>query len=131
MYTLYLLESPTNKKYIGVTSRSVDVRWNKGHGYHNNRSLYKDIKKYGWDNFKHEILFDNLTKEEGYLLEQMYIALYNTTNEKYGYNKYLGGNVHIPKSIWLNTEFIETTGGEPLPQDEYEKRKAQYFNNKK
>lgn len=129
MYTLYVIESPTNKKYIGVTGKQVESRWANGKGYHSNPYLTEDIKKYGWQNFKHEIIFSNLTKEEACLLEQMYIVLYDTMNPKYGYNKHIGGTVSITKDEWLDTEFAITTRRKPLPQEEYEKRKAQYFKN--
>lgn len=132
MYTLYVIESPTNKKYIGVTGRQVESRWANGKAYHSNPYLTEDIKKYGWENFKHEILFSNLTKEEACLLEQMYIALYDTTNPKYGYNKHIGGGaVGIRKYEWLDTTSVITTGHKPISQEEYENRKKQYFENRK
>lgn len=31
--------------YIGITARSIEVRWEKG--YRNNKKLYKDILSYG------------------------------------------------------------------------------------
>jgi len=43
--------------YIGQTTQKPETRWGKdGINYCNNRAFYRDIKKYGWDNFSHEIL---------------------------------------------------------------------------
>ena len=93
-YKLYVHISPSNKGYYGITSEErVEKRWQNGKGYMNNVYFTRAINKYGWDNFKHIVLFDNLTKEEACLLEQCYIKLYDTTNRKYGYNIDLGGNV--------------------------------------
>lgn len=92
-YTVYKHTTPSNKIYIGITGKDVKYRWQNGYGYiHNNNKHFENaILKYGWDNIKHEILFTELTKEEACLMEKFYIALYNTTNKKYGYNQTYGG----------------------------------------
>ena len=91
-YKLYVHISPSNKRYYGITSQKVNRRWKNGNGYKYNEHFYNAIKKYGWDNFTHEILFDNLTEDEAKLLEQMYIAIYDTNNQDKGYNISLGGD---------------------------------------
>ena len=91
-YKLYVHISPSSKRYYGITCQSnTNQRWRNGKGYKSNQYFTKAINKYGWDNFEHIVLFDNLTKEEAKLLEQCYIALYDTTNPEYGYNCTLGG----------------------------------------
>lgn len=35
-YTVYKHISPSNKVYIGITSRKPELRWRKGNGYYNN-----------------------------------------------------------------------------------------------
>lgn len=91
-YKLYVHISPNNKRYYGITCQKyAKYRWDSGHGYRSNKHFTNAINKYSWDNFQHLVLFNNLTKEEACLLEQMYIALYNTTNSKYGYNQSYGG----------------------------------------
>lgn len=97
-YKLYVHISPNGKRYYGITGINEKRRWNYGNGY-KNQHFQRAINKYGWENFEHIVLFDNLTKKEACLLEQMYIALYNTTNPKYGYNKDLGGNVASIETI--------------------------------
>jgi len=81
-----------NKKYIGTTMQDVKVRWgSNGNGYRDQPTFYKEIKKYGWDNFKHEILYENLNKEDAEKIETKLIELYKTRDENYGYNKCVGG----------------------------------------
>jgi len=92
-YTVYKHTSPNGKVYIGITCRAVEKRWEGGKGYTRNEYFFKAILKYGWDNFKHEILFTDLTKEQAEQKEIELIALYDSTNPKNGYNLRLGGSV--------------------------------------
>ena len=93
IWKLYLHTSPNGKKYYGITSKNnPSERWgNNGDNYKRHPYFYNAIKKYGWDNFKHEIIFDNLTENEAKLLEQLYITLYSTNVKENGYNMTLGG----------------------------------------
>ena len=60
------------KSYIGQTAQEdLNKRWADGHGYYakrknkNNTIFYYAILKYGWENFKHEIIEDGIkTLEE-------------------------------------------------------------------
>lgn len=90
-YTVYMHTSPSGKRYIGITSTSVEERWRNGRGY-KTQIFYRAIKKYGFGNFQHDILFENLTKEEAEQKEIELIKKYNTTNKKYGYNVANGGS---------------------------------------
>lgn len=90
-YCVYKHTSPKGKVYIGITSQNPIRRWNSGYGYKNNTHFWSAIKKYGWDNFKHEILFTNLTKEKACTKEISLIAHYKSNNPDYGYNLSSGG----------------------------------------
>ena len=91
-YKLYIhINKINNKKYVGITSLIPNKRWSNGNGYKDNYYFYNAIKKYGWKNFEHIILFDNLTLEEASKLECEYIEKYKTLNKKYGYNLKDGG----------------------------------------
>lgn len=92
-YTIYMHISPSNKKYIGITKRNPKYRWNNGNAYQENNYFKNAIKKYGWNNFQHIILFTNLTKEKAELKEQELILKYKSTNENFGYNLESGGNI--------------------------------------
>lgn len=51
------------------------------------------IQKYGWDNFEHNILFTNLSKEQACEKEQELIKYYNSMDRNFGYNSTSGGEI--------------------------------------
>lgn len=93
-YSIYKLTSPSGKVYIGQTCQKPEHRWNRGKGYKHNQYLYSAIQKYGWDNFKCEVVSTELTDKEADWLEQYLIAYYNSSDRKYGYNIEGGGNAN-------------------------------------
>lgn len=94
-FIVYMHENKINhKKYIGITCQKPSQRWRGGKGYKN--GLFKRaIDKYGWDNFNHKILYDNLTKEDACKKEIELIKKYKTMDAKFGYNICEGGNTTI------------------------------------
>ena len=88
-YCVYKHTCPNGKAYIGIT-KNVEQRWNLGHGY-DTQLFGRAVKKYGWNNIEHEILFDGLAKEEAEKKEIELIDEYHLTDRKYGYNIMLGG----------------------------------------
>ena len=92
-YMVYCHESPSGKRYVGITCRGEIKRWClRGEGYKSNKHLWNSICKWGWDNFEHYILFEGLTYEQAASKEVELIATWNTMNPKYGYNHDSGGN---------------------------------------
>lgn len=91
-YCVYMHITPNGKRYIGITSLCVDRRWENGSGYRS-QVFYRAIKKYGWDNIKHIVLFENLTKDEAEKKETELIKKYNSNNPKFGYNRNEGGQL--------------------------------------
>jgi hypothetical protein len=87
LHFVYKHTTPNSKVYIGITSCTPEVRWQGGYGYKNNGRFFKDILKYGWDNIKHEILAEGLTKEEALQMETEQIILHNSMLPQYGYNQ--------------------------------------------
>lgn len=81
----------SGKKYIGITGRNPAVRWANGNGYSGNGHFYAAIQKYGWDAFRHEILYAGLSQSEAEQLEVELIAKYQTQNPDKGYNLAPGG----------------------------------------
>lgn len=94
IYSVYMHTNKlNNKKYIGITNQKPEYRWRSdGSGYFRSPHFWSAIKKYGWENFSHTILENNLTREDACIREKYYIKLYNTTNQEYGYNMTLGGD---------------------------------------
>ena len=94
-YKIYVHINKINgKRYIGQTKQSLDQRFRSGEGYKGSPKFYGAIKKYGWDNFKHILLFDELTLEEANQKEEELIKQYDTTNDDKGYNIAYGGDNH-------------------------------------
>lgn len=100
-YCVYVHTNKINgKKYVGQTCQKPEVRWAKGFGYlkKNDNGSYKNphfaaaIVKWGWDNFEHEVVASNLTREEANNIEIRLIKEYKTQDSKYGYNICDGGN---------------------------------------
>ena len=89
-YTVYMHISPSGKRYIGITSTSVNQRWNNGKGYET-QIFYRAIEKYGWDNIEHIIIAKGLDEETAKWLEIELIRELDTTNPSKGYNVTLGG----------------------------------------
>lgn len=91
-YKVYKHTTPNGKVYIGITSRKPEYRWNDGKGYKNNKHFDNAIKKYGWDNIKHEILYDGLEETQAKLMEISLIHYYKSNDPEYGYNITAGGD---------------------------------------
>lgn len=94
-YTVYIHTNIyNNKKYVGITCRKPEVRWgNNGIKYKYNPYFWSAIQKYGWDNFEHEIIAKNLTKQEAFNFERILILALKTFEHDKGYNLDKGGIV--------------------------------------
>ena len=92
-YCVYCHTNKINeKKYIGITSQKPERRWRNGNGYRNNEYFFRAIEKYGWHNFRHEILYTDLSKKDAERIEVELIAEYKTQENQNGYNIESGGN---------------------------------------
>lgn len=100
-WIIYMHTNTINGKlYIGQSKYTwlrINDRWQNGRGYGENTRIGKAIKKYGWDNFKHELIEDNIgTQELANEREIYWIRYYNTYSE--GYNCTIGGK-NIPLEL--------------------------------
>ena len=86
VYYLYVHTVPNGKIYIGLC-KDIFKRWKNGKGYKDNKSFYKDIKRYGWNNIKHEIIDTYYSEEEATFHERLYIIMSNSENPDVGYNR--------------------------------------------
>lgn len=100
-FCVYKHTSPSNKCYIGITCQKPESRWGgngrnyleiKQDGKFKHPYFANAILKYGWDNFVHEILHENLDKEEADKLEKEYIAKYKEGGKSYNITD--GGEGH-------------------------------------
>ena len=105
------------KIYIGQTCQRLNDRWRDGTGYSDSAPIFwKAIQKYGWDNFEHEIIEDNiLSLKDAYEREKYWIKYYDCCvldGKDKGYNNNRGGFGFTPetakiisKKNWENPDF--------------------------
>ena len=121
-YKIYKYTSPSGGVYIGQTYKTIEERagnngyyyrlLNKKTGKFIQPAIANAIMKYGWDNFKKEILYDNLDSEEADKLEVELISKYQKIGECYNSNE--GGKfiVHSKqrkiKQYTIQGEYIKT-----------------------
>lgn len=93
-YCVYVHTNKINgKMYVGQTvyGDNPKRRWQNGTSYKHCTYLNRTIEKYGWDNFEHEVIASNLTKEEADNFEKILIKQLDTRNPLFGYNLTDGG----------------------------------------
>ena len=92
-YKVYVHINKVNRKiYIGQTKQTLEQRSSNGKAYKDCRHFWNAIQKYGWENFEHIVLIENLSLEMANIIEEYLIRKYNSTNDKIGYNLWFGGN---------------------------------------
>lgn len=110
LYSVYRHISPNGKSYIGITMQSPERRFQNGNGYKTQTAFNRAIQKYGWDNFKHEILEENLTEREACEKEAYYISEVYNSFAPNGYNSREGGTTGRNNV----TPIIQFYKGEPV-----------------
>lgn len=82
-HKVYVHKFPNGKKYVGVCQCCED-RWANGNGYAYNKKMYDDIKKYGWENIEHKVLYETSNSSVAYNIERILIDELELVNN--GYN---------------------------------------------
>lgn len=145
-FVLYKHTSPTGKVYIGITCQNPTARWRGGLGYRHNGHFFNAIMRYGWENFKHEILYEGMTRAEACQKEKELIAEYRSTDERYGYNLTIGGDgcpgavkteefrqgqSEKTRLLWCDPEYrehmVEVHKGKKQSQETIDKRRNSYL----
>ena len=104
-FIIYMHKNKINNKvYIGQTCLKPERRWRHGNGYDDSPLFYKAIVKYGWNNFEHIILEENLSQEEANFKERYWIDFYKSNNYNFGYNLTSGGNNYMHEK-WADPNY--------------------------
>lgn len=121
LFTIYRHVSPIGRVYVGITSQDVETRWRHGDNYRNSTYFKRAIRKYGWKNFKHEILFTDVEEERAKRLEieliRHYKGLgisYNLTNGGDGTNGYHHTDEYKQFKSQQMKEFFSTERGKEI-----------------
>lgn len=111
MKYIYLITSPSNKKYVGKCSiepeqKSILFQAASKYFHHIKRPILNAIRKYGWENMKFEIIErnDDWTDQELNDREKYWIEHYDTL--RLGYNITGGGEGHTSESAKLFWEQV-------------------------
>lgn len=132
-WKVYMHKTPSEKVYIGITSEeNINRRWKNGYGY-KGQLFYLAIEKYGWNNIRHIIIAENLTREKALLMEQKLIEKYKSNDPKYGYNQTKGGEYPTERtkvikdkiSNSLKNYYASSEG--ILQKEKIKKQKKEYY----
>lgn len=119
MHIVYKITNKiNNKSYVGMSSRSLEARWNSHLSAVRQNSTFRfhsAIRKYGVDSWIKEVIFTTEDILEARKYEEKYISENNLTNIKYGYNAKpggCGGWIVPPEKYesWKNKMIINNTG---------------------
>lgn len=105
-YKLYIHINKINGHfYIGITSLELNQRFGKnGTKYKQCTYFWNAIRKYGWDNFEHIIIADNLTKEDACRYEVDLIEHMKMERPNCCYNILAGGDLGR-KDVFITEEY--------------------------
>lgn len=143
MWSVYIhINKINSKKYIGITSQNPKDRWGTNGCKYHSGIIRNAIKKYGWDNFYHIVLYENKSENEAKEIEKYLIKLFNTKAPN-GYNLTDGGDgalgINISKETrkrmsaaskekWKNENFknkmiaIRNSKDSPYQSDDFKKK---------
>lgn len=113
-YTVYMHCFPNNKKYVGITSRTLHERWRDGGGYSSQDKVASAIDRFGWGNIKHYIVatdFDivGARKAEAALI-QRYMADSPVHGYNYSANRYAQGDIGYGTLEMPDIDLVQVDG---------------------
>ena len=110
--------------YFGQT-QNVERRWRNNGAEYKGTSLYPYIEKFGWDNIKHIVLYENLPYDDALKIEDSLII--SGWEKGNCINKIRSGN--IKKEDWyikkLHKQYYETN------KEQIKEQKKQYYETNK
>lgn len=125
MIVYMLVNSVNSKAYIGQ-SRGSDLakRWTERLNRGSNLHLTAAIKKYGPEAFTRQILAHCSRQQQADNLERLWIAILQTHDPRYGYNKQFGGlggtGRHTPESRRRISEGLRRMWSRLSPKERWE-----------
>ena len=120
-YTVYRHTSPSSKVYIGITYQKPERRWSNGNGYKDSPKFYNAIQKYGWNNFKHEILYSGLNEISAKMIEEDLIYYYKSLNISYNISAGGDGSRGVIMSEETRLKMSNAKKGKHLSEETKEK----------
>lgn len=122
MYIIYLHKNKINGKcYVGQTCQKPKARWGtNGNGYKQQTYFYRAIEKYGWDNFEHIILEENISEDKVDERESFWAGYYHALAPE-GYTLRVGSQNHYEGSeeLW---QIWSKASKEKWQNEEYRKK---------
>lgn len=126
-YVVYRHIFPNGKSYIGITcAKPYHRRWRAGSSYSQQPKVYRAIKKYGWENITHEILYRNLSQDDANRIEQEMITKYNSVENGYNISTGGGGTYGIPCSEEKKRKIGQANKGKPNRNDNLAKWRKEH-----
>lgn len=132
-----------NKKYIGLTTNTFNIRYGapgvgsermfKYYSYKGNsmnEHLFNSMKKYGIENFKVEIIDCAEDDEELKEKEKFWISFYNACDDRYGYNVSEGGDLSVG-NLWRFEQYKRNTSLQWYDTSFFEKLIEENYGNEK
>src|ERR1700733_9975387 len=118
MFKIYLVTNTVNNKvYVGKTSQKLVRRWKHhvSHAPDNDYHFHRAIMKYGPEAFTIQVLDTVRTNEEANGCEESWIALYEATDPRFGYNGTTGGD-GVPLTDATKKKLSIAMTGMPRPE---------------
>ena len=100
-YDVYLLTFPDGKRYVGMTGRTAEKRWDNGRGFKNNAGLKAAIDACGFENVRKEHFPYPLSRGSAERIETALINYFDSANPEKGYNK---GHGALEETGWHASE---------------------------
>lgn len=120
-FYIYCHTAPNGKRYVGQTCQEPEQRWRDGVGYKGCVHFERAIKKYGWDNFEHQILDVASSLDEANELERHYISEFRSNEPEYGYNMTEGGSHGYAFTDEVRNKIKEQAQARGIPTELQEK----------
>lgn len=130
---VYLITSPSGRKYVGSTERDVEERWNEYKCESSTREqvrIHRSIKKYGWDAHTKEVIWEG-PFELMLRMEHVLGIEHNVLDNKLGLNCMLPGYDDVPGLVSEETRKKMSDSGKGRIFSEEHRRKIGEANSRR